>query len=80
MGGDQFGEEYRGNAFVPEPGGNLIKRLVGIDDSPGEIEVTARFAAEAGAASRPRLSLLPGSSFPPEVYDAADLFRLGRAE
>jgi mono/diheme cytochrome c family protein/glucose/arabinose dehydrogenase len=42
--GDQFGEEYRGNAFVPEPSGNLIKRLVGLDDAPGEIDAEARFA------------------------------------
>lgn len=42
--GDQFGEEYRGNAFVPEPAANLIKRFVGIDENPGEIEASALFA------------------------------------
>jgi mono/diheme cytochrome c family protein/glucose/arabinose dehydrogenase len=42
--GDQFGEEYRGNAFVPEPAANLIKRFVGLDENPGEIETIARFA------------------------------------
>lgn len=42
--GDQFGEEFLGNAFVPEPAGNLIKRLVGVNSAPGKIEATARFA------------------------------------
>ncbi|MEX2512089.1 MAG: hypothetical protein WD398_04220 [Cyclobacteriaceae bacterium] len=43
--GDQFGEEYVGNAFSPEPGANLIKRYV-IEDRPGEIEAEARYAYE----------------------------------
>lgn len=44
--GDQFGASYRGNAFVAEPAGNLIKRLVGLDENPGGIEAEARFAYE----------------------------------
>lgn len=44
--GDQFGEEYRGDAFVAEPAGNLIKRLKGMNDAPGEITAEARFAYE----------------------------------
>ncbi len=43
--GDQFGDDYRGNAFVPEPAGNLIKRIL-IDDDPAEIEAEGRFAYE----------------------------------
>ena len=41
--GDQFGEEYVGNAFSPEPGANLIKRYI-IDYNPAEIEVKADYA------------------------------------
>lgn len=41
--GDQFGDDYVGNAFSPEPGANLIKRYI-IDDNPKEIEATARYA------------------------------------
>lgn len=41
--GDQFGEEYVGNAFSPEPGGNLIKRYI-IDEDPAKIKAEARFA------------------------------------
>lgn len=41
--GDQFGEEYVGNAFSPEPGANLIKRYI-IDYNPAEIEVNVRYA------------------------------------
>lgn len=43
--GDQFGEAYRGNAFTPEPAGNLIKRLV-LESDPAAIEAEARFAYE----------------------------------
>lgn len=43
--GDQFGEDYVGNAFTPEPVGNLIKRMI-IDTDPAEIETEARFAYE----------------------------------
>ncbi len=39
--GHQFGPDYVGNAFVPEPAGNLIKRLL-LDGGPEEIEVAAR--------------------------------------
>ncbi|MEX1135548.1 MAG: PVC-type heme-binding CxxCH protein [Balneolales bacterium] len=41
--GDQFGDEYRGNAFVPEPAGNLIKRYL-IDSDPAEIDFEVSFA------------------------------------
>src|SRR5690606_22943031 len=41
--GDQFGPEYVGNAFSPEPGANLIKRYV-IEDNPDGIGVKARYA------------------------------------
>ncbi|MDR8393432.1 c-type cytochrome [Aliifodinibius sp. S!AR15-10] len=44
--GDQFGEAYRGNAFVPEPAGNLIKRLVNLDKDPEAITAEAQFAYE----------------------------------
>lgn len=43
--GGQFGEEYVGNAFSPEPGANLIKRYI-IEDRPAEIEAEARYAYE----------------------------------
>lgn len=43
--GDQFGDEYRGNAFTPEPAGNLIKRYI-IDGDPAEIDAEAHFAYE----------------------------------
>lgn len=42
--GTQFGEAYRGNAFVAEPAGNLIKRLVNIDKNPGQVDAEAQFA------------------------------------
>lgn len=32
--GDQFPKEYQGNAFVPEPAGNLIKRDILSEDGP----------------------------------------------
>lgn len=41
--GDQFGDEYVGNAFSPEPGANLIKRFI-IEDNPAEIERKADYA------------------------------------
>jgi mono/diheme cytochrome c family protein len=41
--GDQFGDRYVGNAFTPEPAGNMIQRIL-IDSEPGEIEARARFA------------------------------------
>lgn len=43
--GDQFGEAYRGNAFTPEPAGNLIKRII-LESDPAAIEAEARFAYE----------------------------------
>ncbi|MEX2565027.1 MAG: HEAT repeat domain-containing protein [Cyclobacteriaceae bacterium] len=43
--GDQFGDEYVGNAFSPEPGANLVKRYI-VEGDPGEIEVKARYAYE----------------------------------
>ncbi|MEX2574450.1 MAG: c-type cytochrome [Balneolaceae bacterium] len=43
--GGQFGDEYAGNAFTPEPAGNLIKRLI-IQEDPAEIEAEAHFAYE----------------------------------
>jgi putative membrane-bound dehydrogenase-like protein len=41
--GALFPEEYRGNAFVPEPSGNLVKRLI-LDEEGGV--VTGRNACE----------------------------------
>jgi putative membrane-bound dehydrogenase-like protein len=41
--GDQFGDEYVGNAFSPEPGANLIKRFI-IEDNPADIERKANYA------------------------------------
>ncbi|WPP51213.1 DUF7133 domain-containing protein [Catalinimonas niigatensis] len=32
--GDQFPESYQGNAFVPEPSGNLVKRNILFEDGP----------------------------------------------
>ncbi|MEX2402989.1 MAG: c-type cytochrome [Balneolales bacterium] len=43
--GDQFGEEYRNNAFTPEAAANMIKRII-IDGDPDQIDATARFAYE----------------------------------
>ena len=37
--GDLFPKEFRGNAFVPEPAGNVIKRLV-LTDSNGVLSAT----------------------------------------
>ena len=34
--GDLFPKEYRGNAFIPEPGGNLVKRLI-LSDQDGVV-------------------------------------------
>ncbi|HUE96991.1 MAG TPA: PVC-type heme-binding CxxCH protein [Longimicrobiaceae bacterium] len=66
--GHQFGEEYRGNAFVPEPAGNLIKRLVGIDEAPGEIEAVARFAYQ----EREFLTSTDERFRPVNLYNAPD--------
>lgn len=66
--GHQFGDDYRGNAFVPEPAGNLIKRLVGIDEAPGEIEVAARFAYE----EREFLTSTDERFRPVNLYNAPD--------
>lgn len=41
--GDQFGDDYVGNAFSPEPGANLIKRYI-IEENPAEIEAKATYA------------------------------------
>src|SRR5690625_120053 len=43
--GGQFGEEYAGNAFTPEPAGNLIKRMI-IEGDPGEIDAEGVYAYE----------------------------------
>jgi mono/diheme cytochrome c family protein/glucose/arabinose dehydrogenase len=43
--GHQFGDEYLGNAFTPEPAANMIKRMI-LDNDPGEIEKEAHFAYE----------------------------------
>jgi mono/diheme cytochrome c family protein len=66
--GDQFGEAYRGNAFVPEPAANLIKRLVGLDDNPGEVEAVARFAYE----EREFLTSTDERFRPVNMYNAPD--------
>jgi mono/diheme cytochrome c family protein/glucose/arabinose dehydrogenase len=66
--GDQFGEEYRGNAFVPEPAANLIKRFVGLDENPGEIDVIARFAYE----EREFLTSTDERFRPVNMYNAPD--------
>jgi hypothetical protein len=34
--GDLFGEAYRGNVFIPEPSGNLIKRVI-LDEKNGVV-------------------------------------------
>ncbi|MEX2601349.1 MAG: c-type cytochrome [Balneolaceae bacterium] len=66
--GDQFGEEYRGNAFIPEPAGNLIKRLTGIDESPGSIGAEAEFAYR----EREFLTSTDERFRPVNIYNAPD--------
>ena len=65
--GDQFGEEYVGNAFSPEPGANLIKRYI-IEDHPAEIEATARYAYEG----REFLTSTDERFRPVNIYNAPD--------
>lgn len=65
--GDQFGDEYVGNAFTPEPAGNLIKRLV-IEGDPAEIEIQARFAYEG----REFLTSTDERFRPVNIYNAPD--------
>jgi mono/diheme cytochrome c family protein/glucose/arabinose dehydrogenase len=65
--GDQFGEEYVGNAFSPEPGANLIKRYM-IEDRPAEIEAEARYAYEG----REFLTSTDERFRPVNIYNAPD--------
>src|SRR5690625_1819563 len=66
--GDQFGDEYRGDAFVPEPAGNLIKRLVSFTDDPAAIDATARFAYR----EREFLTSTDERFRPVNIYNAPD--------
>lgn len=43
--GTQFGEEWRGDAFTPVAGGNLVK-WIGIDSDPAEIDLEVRFGPD----------------------------------
>ena len=65
--GDQFGEDYVGNAFTPEPAGNLIKRLI-IEGDPAEIKAEARFAYEG----REFLTSTDERFRPVNIYNAPD--------
>lgn len=65
--GDQFGSEYVGNAFTPEPVGNLIKRMI-IDTDPADIETEARFAYE----DREFLTSTDERFRPVNMYTASD--------
>lgn len=66
--GDQFGQAYYGDAFVPEPAANLVKRLVGIHDDPSSIETTARFAYD----EREFLTSTDERFRPVNMYNAPD--------
>ncbi len=66
--GSQYGKEYQGNAFVPEPAGNLIKRLINLDEDPGAIEAKARFAYEG----REFLTSTDERFRPVNMYNAPD--------
>lgn len=65
--GDQFGDDYVGNAFSPEPGANLIKRYI-IDDNPAEIEAKARYAYKG----REFLTSTDERFRPVNIYNAPD--------
>jgi mono/diheme cytochrome c family protein len=65
--GDQFGEEYRGNAFTPVASGNLIKRMI-LDSDPAEIDAEARFAYE----NREFLTSTDERFRPVNIYNAPD--------
>jgi len=65
--GDQFGDEYRGNAFTPVGSGNLIKRII-IDGDAAEIEAKARFAYER----REFLTSTDERFRPVNIYNAPD--------
>ncbi|MEX0929411.1 MAG: c-type cytochrome [Balneolales bacterium] len=65
--GDQFGEEYAGNAFTPVATGNLIKRMI-IDTDPAEIGAEARFAYEG----REFLTSTDERFRPVNIYNAPD--------
>jgi mono/diheme cytochrome c family protein/glucose/arabinose dehydrogenase len=41
--GDQFGSEFVGNAFTPEPAANIIQRII-VTGDPAEIEARGTFA------------------------------------
>lgn len=65
--GDQFGNEYRGNAFTPIGSGNLIKRII-LDGDPAEIETEGRFAYEG----REFLASNDERFRPVNIYNAPD--------
>jgi mono/diheme cytochrome c family protein len=65
--GDQFGEEYLGNAFTPVAAGNLIKRMI-LDSDPAEIDAEARFAYE----NREFLTSTDERFRPVNIYNAPD--------
>ena len=65
--GDQFGEEYVGNAFSPEPGANLIKRYI-IQDNPADIDAKAHYAYEG----REFLTSTDERFRPVNIYNAPD--------
>ena len=65
--GHQFGENYVGNAFSPEPGANLIKRSI-IDEDPAEIDATARYAYRG----REFLTSTDERFRPVNIYNAPD--------
>jgi mono/diheme cytochrome c family protein/glucose/arabinose dehydrogenase len=65
--GDQFGREYAGNAFSPEPGANLIKRYI-IEDNPDQVDAKARYAYEG----REFLTSTDERFRPVNIYNAPD--------
>ncbi len=65
--GDQFGDEYIGNAFTPVAAGNLIKRMI-LDSDPAEIDAEARFAYE----NREFLTSTDERFRPVNIYNAPD--------
>lgn len=72
------GEQFAAATLRHLPAWSSLAKVRPIDASTlAHAAITVTFSEGTGSPSRPRLSLLPGSSFPPEVYEAADLFRLG---
>ena len=65
--GDQFGEEFIGNAFTPVGSGNLIQRII-IESDPAGIEAEAHFAYE----DREFLASTDERFRPVNIYNAPD--------